>query len=111
MERLKQHDISQAYRTSDPITSLFIHEFSTSKSENEAFLSIYSMVHDIGVLSEAGNPCIADPGHSIVTFAHNHDIKVIPMVWSIIDLLALISSGFNGQVFFTFHGYLSAKET
>ena len=93
----------------DPITSLFIHEFVTSKLENEAFFKHLFDGNDIGVLSEAGNPCIADPGHSIVTFAHRHDIKVIPLVGPSSILLALISSGFNGQNF-TFHGYLSAKK-
>ncbi len=60
---------------------------------------------DIGLLSEAGNPCIADPGNKIVAIAHQKNITVTPLVGPSSILLALIASGFNGQSF-TFHGYL-----
>jgi len=60
---------------------------------------------DIGVLSEAGCPGIADPGSAAVSFAHQHNINVIPMVGPSSIFLALMASGFNGQSF-TFHGYL-----
>ena len=60
---------------------------------------------DFGVLSEAGMPCIADPGHIIVRWAHQHQIKVLPLTGPSSILLTLISSGFIGQQF-TFHGYL-----
>lgn len=62
-----------------------------------------------GVISEAGNPCIADPGNEIVAFAHKHNIEIIPHVGPSSILLALISSGFSGQRF-TFNGYLPIKE-
>jgi 16S rRNA (cytidine1402-2'-O)-methyltransferase len=58
-----------------------------------------------GVISEAGNPCIADPGNEIVAYAHKRNIAVIPLVGPSSILLALIASGFNGQQF-SFHGYL-----
>lgn len=61
--------------------------------------------HDIGVISEAGLPAIADPGAKIVSIAHQKQIKVIPLVGPSSILLALMASGLNGQQF-AFHGYL-----
>lgn len=60
---------------------------------------------DFGLLSEAGLPCIADPGNLMVKWCHENDIKVIPVNGPSSIILALIASGFNGQEF-TFHGYL-----
>jgi len=64
---------------------------------------------NLGLISEAGNPCIADPGADIVAFAHKQYIEVVPLVGPSSILLALIASGFNGQQF-TFNGYLPIKE-
>jgi 16S rRNA (cytidine1402-2'-O)-methyltransferase len=63
---------------------------------------------DIGVLSEAGLPGIADPGARIVALAHQKKISVTPLSGPSSILLALISSGLNGQNF-TFNGYLPVK--
>jgi 16S rRNA (cytidine1402-2'-O)-methyltransferase len=60
---------------------------------------------DFGLLSEAGLPCIADPGNIMVSWAHQHNVKVIPINGPSSIILALISSGFNGQQF-SFNGYL-----
>ena len=60
---------------------------------------------DFGLLSEAGLPCIADPGNLMVKWSHENNIKIIPINGPSSIILALISSGFNGQEF-TFHGYL-----
>ena len=60
---------------------------------------------DFCLLSEAGLPCIADPGNIMVARAHRNNIKVVPVNGPSSIILALISSGFNGQQF-TFHGYL-----
>jgi 16S rRNA (cytidine1402-2'-O)-methyltransferase len=62
-----------------------------------------------GLISEAGCPSIADPGAEIIQFAHKNNIRVIPLVGPSSILLALISSGLNGQNF-TFNGYLPKKE-
>lgn len=62
-----------------------------------------------GIISEAGNPCIADPGSELVAFAHARNIEVFPLVGPSSILLALIASGFNGQQF-TFNGYLPIKQ-
>jgi 16S rRNA (cytidine1402-2'-O)-methyltransferase len=60
---------------------------------------------DVGLMSEAGCPGVADPGADVVSEAHKRDIKVVPLVGPNSLLLALMASGFNGQSF-TFHGYL-----
>lgn len=60
---------------------------------------------DIGLLSDAGTPCLADPGCVCVDFAHNNNIQVRPLDGLNSLLLALMASGFNGQQF-RFHGYL-----
>lgn len=64
---------------------------------------------DFGLLSEAGLPCIADPGNLVVKWCHEKKIKVIPISGSSSIILALISSGFNGQEF-TFNGYLPIEK-
>lgn len=60
---------------------------------------------DIGVMSEAGCPGIADPGNLAVAFAHKNGIEVIPLVGPSSIFMALMASGLNGQSF-AFHGYL-----
>ncbi|MGI4728538.1 MAG: SAM-dependent methyltransferase [Janthinobacterium lividum] len=60
---------------------------------------------DVGLMSEAGCPGVADPGADIVAEAHRRNIKVVPLVGPSSILLALMASGFDGQRF-TFHGYL-----
>jgi len=64
--------------------------------------------HDIGVVSDAGCPAIADPGARLVAAAHDAQIRVAPLVGPSSVLLALMASGMNGQGF-TFHGYLPVK--
>lgn len=61
--------------------------------------------HDVGVLSDAGCPGIADPGAVVVAAAHREGIRVVPLVGPSSILLALMASGMNGQQF-AFHGYL-----
>jgi 16S rRNA (cytidine1402-2'-O)-methyltransferase len=64
--------------------------------------------HTIGVLSESGCPGIADPGALAVRVAHEHSIKVVPLVGPSSILLALMASGLNGQRF-AFQGYLPVE--
>lgn len=61
--------------------------------------------HDLGLLSDAGCPGVADPGALLVAAAHRHGIAVVPLVGPSSLLLALMASGMNGQGF-AFHGYL-----
>jgi 16S rRNA (cytidine1402-2'-O)-methyltransferase len=64
--------------------------------------------HDLGLLSDAGCPGIADPGALVVAQAHREGIEVAPLVGPSSVVLALMASGMNGQGF-TFHGYLPVK--
>jgi 16S rRNA (cytidine1402-2'-O)-methyltransferase len=63
---------------------------------------------DLGMLSDAGCPGVADPGALLVAAAHSEGITVVPLVGPSAILLALMASGMNGQGF-TFHGYLPVK--
>lgn len=60
---------------------------------------------NVGLISEAGLPCVADPGHSVVKLAHESGIKVVPLSGPSSIMMALMASGMNGQEF-TFNGYL-----
>ena len=64
---------------------------------------------DMGMLSEAGLPAIADPGSKYVAIAHRLGIRVVPITGPSSIMMALMASGLEGQRF-TFHGYLSAKK-
>lgn len=64
---------------------------------------------DMGIISEAGVPAVADPGSEIVALAHKKQIRVRPLIGPSSILLALMGSGLNGQGF-TFNGYLPRKE-
>ena len=63
----------------------------------------------VGLLSDSGTPCIADPGALIVSKAHELKIKVTPLVGPSSIILSLMASGFNGQNF-CFHGYAPIEE-
>lgn len=64
--------------------------------------------HDMGVLSEAGCPAIADPGADVVAYAQQIGSRVVPLVGPSSIILALMASGFNGQSF-AFNGYLPVQ--
>lgn len=66
--------------------------------------------HDVGLVSEAGMPAIADPGSSVVRAAHELGIRVVPLVGPVSLLLALAASGLNGQNF-AFVGYVPSDAT
>ncbi|WP_026897236.1 SAM-dependent methyltransferase [Daejeonella oryzae] len=90
-----------------PQSELIIHDYGKHNREgnlNEFFGGLLAG-KDVGLMSEAGCPGIADPGAEIVALAHQKGIKVVPLVGPSSILLALMASGFNGQSF-TFHGYL-----
>lgn len=77
----------------------------TDPSDIPSFLNPCKEGTDIGLLSEAGCPGIADPGADVVKIAHSEGIKVIPLVGPSSILLAMMASGMNGQNF-AFNGYL-----
>jgi len=66
--------------------------------------------NDVGLVSEAGAPGVADPGAAIVELAHRHHIDVMPLVGPSSILLGLMASGLNGQKF-AFHGYLPQEKS
>jgi len=73
--------------------------------ELEHALQVLKSGSDVGVISEAGLPGVADPGNNIVAGAHQQGFRVKPIIGPGSVFLALMASGFNGQEF-TFHGYL-----
>ena len=90
-----------------PQSELTIHDYGKHNREASGgeFFKGLQAGNDVGLMSEAGCPGIADPGADIVDKAHRMGIKVVPLVGPSSILLALMASGFNGQSF-TFHGYL-----
>ncbi|MDD5405062.1 MAG: SAM-dependent methyltransferase [Sulfuricella sp.] len=81
----------------------------THHEELEALLQPLLAGEDVGLLSEAGCPAVADPGANLVRLAHSRNIRVIPLVGPSSILLALMASGLNGQSF-AFLGYLPAEK-
>ncbi len=90
-----------------PQSELIIHDYGKHKRDGsvEHFFVQLNKGQDVGLMSEAGCPGIADPGAEIVAEAHKKGIKVIPLVGPNSMIQALMSSGFTGQSF-AFHGYL-----
>ncbi|MDR2383575.1 MAG: SAM-dependent methyltransferase [Prevotellaceae bacterium] len=80
----------------------------TDIKEISSLLNPVFQGHDLGLLSDAGMPCIADPGEELVRIAHFNDITVIPLVGPSSIFLALAASGLSGEKF-SFEGYLPAK--
>lgn len=85
--------------------SFYILDEHTRPEEVASLLAPLLEGHDMGILSEAGLPCVADPGALLVCQAHENGIKVVPLTGPSSVFLALMASGFNGQNF-AFHGYL-----
>ena len=81
----------------------------TKDSEYASMIQPLKNGIDMGLISEAGVPAVADPGSEIVLLAHQHQIRIRPLVGPSSILLALMASGLNGQGF-TFNGYLPRKE-
>src|SRR6202000_2834849 len=89
-----------------PQSELTIHDYGKHNRDNlKPFFAGLIAGKDVGLMSEAGCPGVADPGAEIVAEAHRRGIKVVPLVGPSSILLALMASGFSGQSF-AFHGYL-----
>ena len=88
----------------DELTFMIYNEHS-SNTDALSFLEPLMQGEDAAILSEAGSPCVADPGSLVVRMAHESGIRVVPLVGPSSILLALMASGFNGQQF-VFYGYL-----
>lgn len=100
-----------ALKPEHPIQSLHFAELNehTPASALQALLEPLLAGEDVGIISEAGCPGIADPGADLVNLAHKSGIRVVPLVGPSSLLLAIMASGLNGQCF-AFHGYLPVAE-
>jgi 16S rRNA (cytidine1402-2'-O)-methyltransferase len=93
-----------------PLQALQISELNehTPPGRIDSLLAPARAGEDLGLLSDAGCPAVADPGAALVAAAHRAGVPVVPLVGPSAVLLALMASGMNGQVF-AFHGYLPSK--
>lgn len=80
----------------------------TRHEDISEYLNEIAIGKNIGLLSEAGCPAVADPGSQVVLLAHQKNIRVIPLTGPSSIILSLMASGLDGQNF-TFHGYLPVK--
>jgi 16S rRNA (cytidine1402-2'-O)-methyltransferase len=92
----------------DSITFHLLNEHTNSDKVNSCIEGLLKG-KNVGLLSDAGCPGIADPGAEVVKLAHRNGIQVVPLVGPSSILMALISSGMNGQKF-AFHGYLPKQK-
>jgi 16S rRNA (cytidine1402-2'-O)-methyltransferase len=92
-------------KKSQPSLTLMLLDKYTEEEETNTYLDICLEGKNAGLLSEAGVPAVADPGATIVKLAHEKNIKVVPLVGPSSILMAMMSSGLNGQNF-AFNGYL-----
>lgn len=94
-----------------PLQSVEILELPKNAADTDCVKLLQPLIagRSIGLMSEAGCPAVADPGAVIVRAAHQHGIRVVPLVGPSAILLALMASGLNGQRF-AFHGYLPVSE-
>lgn len=90
-----------------PQSELIIHDYGKHNRKEDAaeFFKGLQAGNNVGLMSEAGCPGVADPGAQLVEKAHRMGIRVVPLVGPSSILLALMASGFSGQSF-AFHGYL-----
>lgn len=104
--RTARRFIKNIYREKDiDATTFYSYGKHDTLSLEKDFLPHILSGKNVGLLSESGLPCIADPGSKIVEYAHNFQINVVPFVGPSSILLALMASGMNGQNF-AFTGYL-----
>ena len=80
----------------------------TTPEEVEALMKLFDDGRDVGLITEAGLPAVADPGAQLVRLCHRYGVEVVPMSGPSSLMLALMASGLNGQSF-AFLGYLPAK--
>jgi len=92
------------------IEELSFHELNehSTRADVESLLNLFSDGSDVGLISEAGLPAVADPGAALVELCHEKGITVVPLTGPSSLMLSLMASGLNGQSF-AFCGYLSAK--
>lgn len=98
-------------KTETPVRELTLRTLSEHSSQQDLPDLIAPLLagQDVGLLSEAGCPAVADPGAPLVALAHHHGIRVVPLVGPSSILLALMASGLNGQQF-RFLGYIPSEK-
>lgn len=101
----------KAAGTEKPLQELQLEELNehTRADALDRLLAPLRAGHDVGLLSEAGCPAVADPGANLVALAQKENIRIAPLIGPSSLLLALMASGLNGQRF-AFQGYLPAKD-
>jgi 16S rRNA (cytidine1402-2'-O)-methyltransferase len=103
--------VNQITPLSHPLQSMQMNEWRGPQSKNKTGLKPHELLkpliqgEDVGLMSEAGVPGVADPGAEIINMAHHLGARVKPLVGPSSILLGLMASGLNGQCF-SFHGYL-----
>lgn len=98
-QHIKQLGLNEALQT------LSITELNKHQENLQELIQPLLDGNDVGLMSDCGLPAIADPGSKIVRLAHQHNIEVVPLIGPSSLLLALMSSGVNGQSF-AFNGYI-----
>lgn len=95
-----------------PLPEIILHPLNqhTKPHEISTYLNAIAEGKNIGIISEAGCPGVADPGADVVKSAHEKNITVIPLVGPSSILMSLMASGFNGQNF-AFNGYLPKERS
>ena len=99
--------VNMNFALAKPLQEIEISELNVNTKETQLTTLLVPLLagHDVGLISEAGVPAVADPGANLVRLAHQRGIRVRPMVGPSSLLLAVMASGLNGQSF-AFNGYL-----
>ena len=110
-EKTARHFLS-AIKTVKPVRELTLFTLNEHTLDKEVATLLAPLIagNDVGIMSEAGCPGVADPGAKLVELAHRKGIKVVPLVGPSSILLGLMASGLNGQQF-TFLGYLPVDKS
>ena len=95
-----------AYKISTPLISLHEHN---EKGKSKIIISKINSGMNVAYVSDAGTPCVSDPGHYLISFAQDENIKVIPLPGPCAVITALSASGFSADSFL-FCGFMSARE-
>lgn len=91
--------------TPQPELQLYLWNEHSNKQEVSSLLKAFEGGADVGLITDAGLPCVADPGSDVVALAHQKGIEVVPLPGASSIFMALMASGMSGQSF-VFHGYL-----
>ncbi|MDO4190235.1 MAG: SAM-dependent methyltransferase [Bacteroidales bacterium] len=94
----------------DELTFFELNQHTPATEVEKLLQPLLNQNHDMGIISEAGCPAVADPGADVVAIAQRHHVTIVPLVGPSSILLSVMGSGFNGQSF-AFNGYLPIEHT